>query len=197
MFNFLRRNKTNILNEMKINENEFTRIVNENPSLRGMILGYVAEHKFKKMLETKMFISSKKDDDHDRTKKGDRRFKYNGKEYTVEVKSIQTNSIKQKEDGSFQGKTQVDASDSRNIVLPDGSELKTTCLLRNEFDILAINLYPFTKNWEFAFIKNKDIPNNKFVKYTEQQRKHLLPTTLNVDYPIKQPFVKDIRELLY
>jgi hypothetical protein len=43
----------------------------------------------------------------------------------------------------WQGKAQVDASDSRTISLPDGSTMKTTCLLRGEFDILAVNCFAF------------------------------------------------------
>ena len=41
------------------------------------------------------------------------------------------------------GKAQVDASDRREIVLPDNSRVTTTCLLKGEFDILAVNVFAF------------------------------------------------------
>jgi hypothetical protein len=96
-------NITSILEDWDINETYFTDVVRDNPSLRGMILGYVAERKLKDL-----FVSSgkttnhRKDDDHDRSKKGDLTLNYKGQEIVIEVKSLQTNSIKiQKADGSW------------------------------------------------------------------------------------------------
>ena len=43
----------------------------------------------------------------------------------------------------WKGKAQVDASDRREVVLPDNSRVTTTCLLKGEFDILAINVFAF------------------------------------------------------
>ena len=85
---------TSILDEWDIDERYFTDVVRDNPSLRGIILGYVAERKLKDL-----FISSgktdnhRKDDDHDRDKKGDLTLSYKGEEIILEVKSLQTNSI--------------------------------------------------------------------------------------------------------
>ncbi|HEU5121690.1 MAG TPA: hypothetical protein VFT59_02500, partial [Candidatus Saccharimonadales bacterium] len=57
----------------EITPHELTQLINENPSLRGIMLGYVAEYKLKKLLETHPGISeSRKYDDHDRTQKSDR-----------------------------------------------------------------------------------------------------------------------------
>ncbi|MCG3727326.1 hypothetical protein [Vibrio cincinnatiensis] len=92
-----------IFDEWDINSEYFTTVVRENPSLRGMILGYIAERKLKDI-----FISSgettnhRKEDDHDRTKKGDLTLNYKGYEIVLEVKSLQTNQIKiQAPDGSW------------------------------------------------------------------------------------------------
>jgi hypothetical protein len=87
-------NKT-ILEEWDIDSEYFTAVVRENPSLRGMILGYIAERKLRDI-----FVNSgktenhRKDDDHDRSKKGDLTLNYKGEEIVIEVKSLQTNSIK-------------------------------------------------------------------------------------------------------
>jgi len=191
------RNKNSILKKFGVKEKDFTEIVDSNPSLRGMILGYVAEKKFQdQFLHVPGVEEVKKDDDHDRSRKGDRRIRYFGKEFLIEVKSIQSNSVKKNPDGTYVGKAQVDASDSRNVVFPDGSELKTTCLLRDEFDILAVNLFAFTGKWDFVFIKNKDLPQNKFRKYSEYQQSHLLPTSIPVTYPSEKPFENDLRVVL-
>lgn len=194
MLNLFKRKKESILKDLEVTEKELTKIVKDNPSLRGMLVGYAAEHHFKKHLSS-MYVRSIKDDDHDRKQKGDRRFYYNGKEYRVEVKSVQSNSIKNV-DGVLTGKAQVDASDSREIELPNGSKMKTTCLLRNEFDVLAINLYNLTGKWEFAFIKNEDIPQNTYKKYSSYQKSQLLPTMIKLEWPLKPPFSDKIQELL-
>lgn len=88
-------NKDCILEEWDVDNSYFASVVRDNPSLRGMILGYVAERKLKDL-----FISSgkttnhKKYDDHDRSKKGDLCLEYKGEEIIIEVKSLQTNTIK-------------------------------------------------------------------------------------------------------
>lgn len=42
--------KSSILERWKISEQELTLIVDENPSLRGFLLGYVGEHKLRSIL---------------------------------------------------------------------------------------------------------------------------------------------------
>lgn len=96
-------NKKCILNEWDIDASYFTSVVRDNPSLRGMILGYVAERKLKDLfLSSGKTENHKKDDDHDRSKKGDLTLDYKGEEIVIEVKSLQTNSIKiQNENGDW------------------------------------------------------------------------------------------------
>ena len=67
------------------------------PSLRGMILGYIAEVMFQKhILEPHAKISKIREfDDHNRQEnKADRAFELDGKIITVQLKSIQTTTIK-------------------------------------------------------------------------------------------------------
>lgn len=86
-----------ILAEWDIDNSYFASVVRDNPSLRGMILGYVAERKLKdKFIFSGRTTNHQKYDDHDRSKKGDLSLEYKGEEIIIEVKSLQTNTIKVK-----------------------------------------------------------------------------------------------------
>jgi hypothetical protein len=156
-----------------------------------MILGYLAELKLEKLWFSSKDISDvTKHDDHDRKKKGDRVIRYKGHEFIFESKSLQTSMIRKTDDG-WVGKAQVDASDRREVVLPDGSTVTTTCLLKGEFDILAVNIFAFEDTWRFVFAKNSDLPTSNYAQYTEYQRQHLLATLVEVCWPPKPPFFEE------
>ena len=186
-----------ILRYWGLTESELSDIVNRNPSLRGILIGYVAEKKLQDIVSGYPGVTRiRKDDDHDRTRKGDRRITYKGQRFTIEVKSLQTNSVKDLGDDRWTGKAQVDASDRREVTFPDGSTLATTCLRRGEFDILAVNCFAFGGQWRFAFALNAELPPNVYAGYTEYQRQHLLPTLIRVDWPLEPPFHKEATMLL-
>jgi transcriptional regulator with XRE-family HTH domain len=185
-----------ILERWNINAQELTKVVRENPSLRGLLLGYTAELKFEELLRGDPRVSYiSKSDDHDRKKKGDRVIWYKDRELIIEVKGLQTNSIKKGEKG-WSGKVQVDASDRREVELPDGSRVNTTCLLAGEFDLLAVNLFAFEEEWRFIFARNQDLPRSNFKNYTEAQRKWLLATLVEVTWPPRPPFHEDLFRVL-
>ena len=196
---FLRRlvgSDDTVLDRWELSAEELTAVVDENPSLRGMLLGYVAEQKLAGLLEShEQVTASHKDDDHDRRRKGDRVITYLGRQFVVELKSLQTNSVRETETG-WSGKTQVDASDRRSVQLPDGSELETTCLLAGQFDLLAVNLFAFGDEWRFIFAKNSDLPRSAYRRYTDYQRRHLLATMVSVTWPPEPPFYDEPWELL-
>lgn len=170
--------------------------MDDNPSLRGMLFGYVAELKLTELLEAlDHCTASMKYDDHDRTHKGDRVVTYKGQRFSVESKSLQTNTIR-KIGEKWTGKAQVDASDRRVITLPDGSKLNTTLLLVGEFDILAVNVFSFEDDWRFVFAKNRDLPRSTFRDYSPQQHLHLIASLVPVSWPPEPPFYPDIRPLL-
>lgn len=180
-----------ILERWKITEQELTLIIDENPSLRGYMLGYIGEYKLRAMILANPHVTSlRKPDDHDRKRasKNDLTIEYRGRLITVEVKSLQTNSIRLQTDGTMRATAQVDASDRRAVIFSDGTRLETTCLLRGEFDVLAINLFQFRKEWEFGFILNRDLPATTHKKYTTAQQVELLATTVRVTWPLQQPF---------
>lgn len=171
-------------------------IVNENPSLGGMISGYAAEVKLRGILTSIEEVTDLgKPDDHDRFAKGDRIILYKGQLFKIESKSLQSNSVYRDSDG-IKGKVQVDASDKREVTFPDGSKLQTTCLLADEFDILSINLFAFGGGWKFAFVRNSDLPKSTYRKYTPYQRSHLLATSVSVSLPLPDRYYDDPQALL-
>ncbi len=92
-----------ILDIWGISAAELTDVVSTNPSLRGMLVGYIAEKKLREFFEKSGITTDHyKDDDHARDKKGDLVLTYKGEEFRIEVKSLQFNSIQiQKTDGSW------------------------------------------------------------------------------------------------
>ena len=89
-----------ILERWDITPEELTAVIDQNPSLRGMILGYLAELKLEKLWFSSKDISDvTKHDDHDRKKKGDRVIRYKGHEFIFESKSLQTSMIRKTDDG--------------------------------------------------------------------------------------------------
>jgi hypothetical protein len=84
----------NVLDYFDVSVEYLSQVVFANPSLRGMILGYLAEAKLREILSGHGRATAlRKDDDHDRKKKGDLVASYQGFEFKIEVKSLQTNTI--------------------------------------------------------------------------------------------------------
>jgi len=153
-----------------------------------MVFGYVSEYKLRKMwFGDPRFQDVKKEDDHDRTQKGDLWFTYQGVRLSLEVKCLQTNTVKQIGE-TYQGKFQCDASDRRQVILPNGDTLQTTCLLVGEFDLLAVGLFEFGQQWRFAFAKNSDLPRSTWRHYTAEQRTHLLASIMPITWPLQTPY---------
>ena len=185
-----------ILDRWGFTAEDLTFIIDQNPSLRGMVLGYLAELKLQRIwLDDPRVESRPRPDDHDRGRPGDRVVAYRGGVFVIESKSLQTNTVRQTLEG-WVGKSQVDASDRRLVTFPDGSTLETTNLLRGGFDILAVNLFAFGDEWRFAFAKNSDLPASRHRRYSEYQREHLLATAVTVFWPPESPFCEDLFELM-
>ncbi len=189
----------NILEKWQISADELTKIVDENPSLRGFMFGYVSEYKARTYFDGHEGIEKlMKYDDHDRSSKGDISFIYKGKEFRIEAKSLQTNSVKKNGNDSWSGKFQCDASDRREIELPNGHKVNTTCLAVGEFDIVAVSLYAFGDEWRFAFAKNSDLPHpsSRSKNVAAEDREYLIKTLIDITWPLKPPFTTDVYSLL-
>ena len=114
-----RLRRASILHDWNLSEAELSEIVEQNPSLRGMLFGYVSEYKVRTTwFERDEFSRVKKYDDHDRSKKGDLSVIYKNTEIRIEVKGLQTNSVQK-----------------------TGEAVQTTCLQVGEFDLLAVSLF--------------------------------------------------------
>jgi hypothetical protein len=155
-----------------------------------MVHGYLAEEKLKENYwEPADDVSNlRSPDDHDREKKADWIFDYEGNEVFCEVKSLQSNHVervdKPGDERKWQGKFQCDASDKREVRLPNGTEMETTCLVQGEFDVLAVNLFEFGHEWRWAFARNEDLPRTPYSGYDEDVRKYLLKGTMDVSWPL-------------
>lgn len=188
-----------ILEKWQISAEELTKIVDENPSLRGFMFGYVSEYKARTYFDGHENIEKlMKYDDHDRSSKGDISFIYKRKEFKIEAKSLQTNSVIRTGDSSWTGKFQCDASDRREILLPNGHTVNTTCLAVGEFDIVAVSLYAFGDEWKFAFAKNSDLPypGARSRNVAEADREYLIKTLIDITWPLQPPFTTDVYALL-
>jgi hypothetical protein len=64
------------------------------------------------------------------------------------------------------------------------------------FDLVAVNLFEFGHHWRFAFAKNSDLPRTKSPKYTPEQRKYLLATSVRLTWPLEAPFKEEPFALL-
>lgn len=187
-----------ILDELEITIEQLTEAVNANPSLFGMLFGYIAEMKLKQIIQAIPGVTLvTKHDDHDRKKKGDLYVIYRNKAFTVESKSLQSKTIAFDEQaGIWTGKVNVDASDRREVTLPSGEQLNTTLLLRGEFDILAVNCFRFGNEWRFVYTRNRDLPFSSYSRYSEEQRKSLIASLIPVTWPPSSPFYTDLQKLL-
>jgi len=165
------------------------------PSLRGMILGYIAEEMFvRHALSNPAFTDIRKHDDHDRdNNKADRDFLYNGRRISIQLKSLQTNSICWRNDlGCLYAVAQNDGSDKRDVRLPNGETVTTTNYKIGDYDILAVPLFPFTGTWEFAYLLNRDCRLTTSNKYTAEQQQYLLATTEEITFPLSGKWETDL-----
>lgn len=163
------------------------RVLMEVPSVRGMVYGNVAEIEFAEWLVDNGIPAEDhlRDDDHLKTK-SDRTILYGGRRYTIQLKSMQTNSIKEPEPRRFTAKIQCDASDKRKVPLPSGREIETTCYVVGEFHVLGVALHPFVGKWDFAFKLNDDLPRSTYHGYTEEEREYLLKTLVDIEFPLTE-----------
>lgn len=134
-------------------------MIDENPSLRGFLQGYLAERALKKqLLKIEGVTSVTKIQDRD-VEKGDFRVVYKDVPITIEAKSVATASIK--EDvltQAWQGSVVVKNTDRRELTMEGLGTFQTTKLMRGQFDILAICCFAVNGTWDFMFIENRFIP---------------------------------------
>lgn len=182
----------NYLREWDLSAEEINEIIAENPPVLSTISGFVAEYKLKKLVLQDSRISDlTRPRSHDRKSKGDFRFTYRDRSFTLEVKSLDSRKVR-KLDSGFRGTFQCNASDAREVVLPNGERLTTNCLVVGEFDVLAVSLFAFERAWKFAFARNSDLPRSTWSKYTPTQRQFLLKSSMTITWPLAAPYHADL-----
>ncbi len=185
------------LTHWQLTQEEIDEIISSNPSLRGMLFGYVSEYKLRKhWFANERITNLVKEDDHNHLQKGDLFFTYKGVSISVEVKCLQTHTVRRLGDDAYRGKFQCDASDRRRVLFPDGTSLETTCLRVGEFDLLAVGLFEFGQQWRFAFARNSDLPHSRYKKYTPEQQRYLLATLMDITWPLQPPYEAEPFRLL-
>ena len=168
-----------------IDSSDLIHAIKTAPSLRGIVLGFVSEVMFTKHVESLDGIEDvRKHDDHDRSKnKIDRDFLYRGQRVTVQLKSIQTNSLGfHDEEEVIYADVQNDASDSRRLNF-NGNEITTVNYLRGDYDLLCTPLYPFTGEWDFAYKLNSSCQTWRSQKYPTEIAEHFLHGTEKITFP--------------
>lgn len=194
----------NILERFEISVGEFTEIVDANPSLRGFILGYIGEAKAKKLIKENPSVSDiYKPDDHNRKSKGDLYIKYKGKEFRIEVKSLQTNDVQNLGGDNWVGKYQCDASDSREIGLPNGHVVKPPHYWLANLMLLQLAFINSAIHGDLLLQKMKNSLVAKSVKATKksssisaEDANYLIKGTLPITWPLKSPYTDDLFSLL-
>jgi hypothetical protein len=187
-----------ILDDLDITVGQLTLLFEEKPSLRNMLLGCVAELKLRETITSFPKVSlSIKFTDHDQKRKESLYILYQGQTFAVEAQSLHTATIEWNEENRhWTGKAQVGVRESRQIMMPDGALLNTTLLLKDAFDILAVNCYAFEQKWGFIFARNSDLPTSTWRGYSETHREHLIASLIPVTFPPEPPFYSDLRLLL-
>ena len=184
----------NFFDSWHVTLEELEDLIVHNPSLRGFINGYLAESKVRHFFENdKRVTKMMKFDDHDRTNKNDLVVTYKDVDISFEIKSLQTKTVKvvNPKTNELTATFQCDASDRRIVTLQNGETVETTCLRYGDFDILAINLFAFHGEWEYAFALNRDLPCTDSKKYPEHLRSYLIKSSIKITYPLQYPFVSD------
>lgn len=199
-----------LLDEWELSRDEVNDILTENPSARGNLFGYVAEYKLRKIwLQHSSIRNLERPREHrsrheDKTEKGDFRFEYRGQTVRLEVKSLDTPSVRTVHTSSpelagsvaegsesglrYEGTFQCNASDTREVILPNDERVTTNCLVVGEFDVLAVNCFEFGHRWRFAFAANDDLPRSTWRNYSPVQQKYLLKSSMKIAWPLSAPF---------
>lgn len=188
----------NLFERWDISVEELDLSISGNPSLRGFLNGYLAEQKIRNLFANDRRITRLvKFDDHDRKNKHDLVVTYKGRDISIEIKSLQTKTVKDSSAPGIekQASFQCDASDKRTVILADGTAVETTCLKYGEFDVLAVNLFAFNNKWEYAFALNRDLPATSSKKYSPEIQQQLIKSLIPITYPIQFPFVSNPFEL--
>lgn len=164
---------------------ELVSVMDDNPSLRGYLQGYMAEIKLSSYLSSLPGVTGvRKIQDHS-DEKGDFAFTYEGREWRTELKSIATSGIRENYlEGGMSGSVRLKAPGTRVIFNDGQKDIRATNLKRGQFDILAISLVSMTGKWDFKFLANRHIQSSPYLS------DEYLSTTIQINTE-NTPFLRD------
>lgn len=176
---------------------ELITLIAENPHVYSPVSGFHAEYKCRQLhLERDEISDVIKPSGYDRKEKGDFVFTYRDELIRLEVKSLDGPSVLQRAgDDSWQGTFQCNASDAREVALPNGHRVSTNCIVAGGWDVIAVNLYDFGRKWRFAFARQADLPRAS-EHYNKEDRKYLLASVMTIALPLPKPFTFDFTSVL-
>ena len=193
-----------LLDYWQISAAELAELVASNPSLRGMLQKCVAE---RKLIETwfsdedDSWADDFEDGEEDGEPGGDRGneagvvVEHEGHHFRVECKSLQPRTVRRSRRGWI-GDVQMQGKERRRVRLADGTELVTPLRAKGSFDLLAVSVFDFQGQWDFAFAKNGDLPSNSPRRNSPQHRGQLIRASVPVRWPPEPPFYDDPFRLL-
>lgn len=136
-------------------------IAKSNSSFRGFSQGYIAEVALRRQLLCVEGVTSVEKIPDQSLEKGDLKIGYNGIFLTLELKSLQTSSVRKDVIfDTWEGTVTVKNTDRRTLTLEDGTEFTTTSLVKGAFDILGICCLAVDGSWDFQFMESRFIPEH-------------------------------------
>lgn len=138
---------------------EIEQVINDNPSLRGFLQGYLAEVALKKLILEIPGVTSVTKIPDQADQKGDFMVKYHGVDISIESKSIGTNSVKEDVlNDTWQGTVHIKNTDKRDVEIEGVGVIRTSSLCKGQFDILAVSCYAVSGTWDFVYMENEYLP---------------------------------------
>lgn len=190
--------------ELGLTVEEFDRMLSENSNVRPGVVGYVAEERFhERHLQPNANISNiRTPEDQDTDDQGDYAFDYRGYEIRTEVKSILDDSVEERTtldlETAYEGEFHLKGPSDGHEVM-NGDEVTETILYdvsQSDVDVFAISLFPFEKEWEFAFIRTEDLEYTESSDYVPELQDRLLKSNQKVRTPLERPYTGGFTDLL-
>lgn len=180
----------------KLSLSDFESLVAENPHVYAPMSGFLAEYQCRERhLKRPEITKLARPSGYDKNEKGDFTFIYKEQLVRLEVKSLDGPRVEQQGAECWTGTFQCNASDKRSVLLPNGHKVETNCIVAGGWDVLAVNLFSFGDKWRFAFARQCDLPRASEL-YKAADRKHLLASSMRINWPLTKPFTNDLVSLL-
>lgn len=200
--------------KFQVSEDEFkhmiARVFSNNLSALAFFEGYGSEYILEKIIKNTPSITAHyKPGDNNTEIKGDVVVTYKDVDLRIEAKSIKrrTNSISRKpqkivnlEEEYWIGFFQTRASRNRKLVFSDGSVAHTYNCLRNQYDIIAVNVFQLSGKQEFMYCLEENLPSTEYcatkTNLTPLQCVETLRGEVSVRWPPVAPWTSSLEEIL-